>query len=187
MLQPTIELILCEEGISRQMEAVVLIESGGHLDALSKKGARGLWQLIPDTARRYGLAVTPTIDERLDPSKSTRAAAQYLRDLYAQFGDWPLALAAYNAGEDTVERAVERVRTRDFPSVARSGLLPSETRDYVPTVLNAMSVLASRTDAPVTTETGASAGARILYAADRADNYMREEISNEKDPPRDAG
>lgn len=170
MLQPTIEPILREEGIPRQMEAVVLIESGGQLDALSKKGARGLWQLIPDTARRYGLAVTPTIDERLDPSKSTRAAARYLRDLYAQFGDWPLTLAAYNAGEDAVERAVERARTRNFASVARPGLLPLETRSYVPAVLNAMGVLANSSNAHGTMATRAFAVARIVYAADHLDN-----------------
>ena len=137
-LRPVLEPILREEGIPQQMAAVVLVESGGRTTALSPKGARGLWQFMPNTARRYGLAVTASLDERLDPYKSTRAAARYLRDLHIQFGNWPLALAAYNAGEDTVQRAVERSSTRDFNSIARNGMLPLETRSYVPAVLNAI-------------------------------------------------
>jgi hypothetical protein len=141
-LRPVLEPILREEGVPRQMTAVVLVESGGQRTALSPKGARGLWQFMPDTARRYGLVVTASLDERLDPYKSTRAAARYLRDLHAQFGNWPLALAAYNAGEDTVQRAVERTATRDFGSIARTGMLPPETRSYVPAVLNAIGLMA---------------------------------------------
>lgn len=121
------------------MAAVVLVESGGQSTALSPKGARGLWQFMPDTARLYGLVVTASLDERLDPYKSTRAAGRYLRDLYTQFGDWALALAAYNAGEDTVQRAVERTSTREFSSIA--GRLPVETQHYVPAVLRAIDML----------------------------------------------
>jgi membrane-bound lytic murein transglycosylase D len=90
---------------------------------------------MPETARRYGLVVDSQRDERLDPVKSTRAAAQYLRDLYAQFQDWPLALAAYNAGEDRVERALERSNARDFWTLSRYAGVPDETRRYVPAVL----------------------------------------------------
>jgi soluble lytic murein transglycosylase-like protein len=143
-LRPVLEPLLREEGVPQQMAAVVLVESGGQSTALSPKGARGLWQFMPDTARRYGLVVTASLDERLDPYKSTRAAARYLRDLYSQFGNWPLALAAYNAGEDTVWRAVERASTRDFSSIARLSLLPPETRSYVPAVLNAIGFMAGR-------------------------------------------
>ena len=138
-LRPVLEPILRAERVPQQMAAVVLVESGGQSTALSPKGARGLWQFMPDTARRYGLVVTASLDERLDLYKSTRAAARYLRDLYTQFGDWPLALAAYNAGEDAVQRAVERTSTREFSSIA--GRLPVETQNYVPAVLKAMDML----------------------------------------------
>jgi soluble lytic murein transglycosylase-like protein len=143
-LRPVLEPILREEGVTQQMAAVVLVESGGQSTALSPKGARGLWQFMPDTARRYGLVVTASLDERLDPYKSTHAAARYLRDLYSQFGNWPLALAAYNAGEDTVQRAMKRSSTRDFSSIARMGILPLETRSYVPAVLNAIGFMTGK-------------------------------------------
>lgn len=168
-LQPMLEPILRQEGVPQQMAAVVLVESGGQSAALSPKGARGLWQFMPDTARRYGLVVTASLDERLDPYKSTRAAARYLRDLHTQFGNWPLALAAYNAGEDTVQRAVDRTSTRDFSSISRMGILPLETRSYVPAVMNAIGFMANkekdRTPA-------------IRQSADRAVVYTRAEMEN---------
>jgi soluble lytic murein transglycosylase-like protein len=168
-LRPILEPILREEGVPQQMAAVVLVESGGRSTALSPKGARGLWQFMPDTARRYGLVVTASLDERLDPYKSTRAAARYLRDLYTQFGNWPLALAAYNAGEDTVQRAVERTSTRDFSSIARMGMLPLETRSYVPAVLNAIGFLAGR-GKDLTPAVGQSAGRAVVYTRAEMEN-----------------
>ncbi len=168
-LQPVLEPILREEGVPQQMAAVVLVESGGTSWALSPKGARGLWQFMPDTARRYGLVVTASLDERLDPYKSTRAAARYLRDLYSQFGNWPLALAAYNAGEDTVQRAVERTSSHDFNSIARLGILPLETRSYVPAVLNAIGFLAGK---------GKDLTPAMGPSADRAVVYTRAEMEN---------
>ncbi|HEY4931562.1 MAG TPA: lytic transglycosylase domain-containing protein [Terriglobales bacterium] len=140
-LRPLLIPILEDEGIPQEIAAVVVVESGGRSNALSPKGALGLWQLMPDTARRYGLVVTPSRDERLDVERSTRAAARYLRDLYQQFGSWPLALAAYNAGEQSVQRAVDRSGISDFIQLSSLRLLPQETRNYVPAVLSAMQML----------------------------------------------
>lgn len=168
-LRPVFEPILREEGIPQQMAAVVLVESGGQSTALSPKGARGLWQFMPDTARRYGLAVTASLDERLDPTKSTRAAARYLRDLHTQFGNWPLALAAYNAGAGTVQRAVERTSTRDFSSIARTGMLPIETRSYVPAVLNAIGFMAGK-GKDLTPPMGRFVSGVVVYARAEMEN-----------------
>jgi len=140
-LRPTLSRILESEGVPREIVSVVVVESGGRTTALSPKGALGLWQLMPDTARRYGLVVTSSRDERLDVDQSTRAAARYLRDLYQQFGSWPLALAAYNAGEQRVQRAIERSGVTDFIQLSSLRLLPQETRNYVPAVLSAMQML----------------------------------------------
>jgi soluble lytic murein transglycosylase-like protein len=167
-LRPVFEPILREEGIPQQMAAVVLIESGGRATALSPKGARGLWQFMPDTARRYGLAVTASVDDRLDPYKSTRSAARYLRDLYVQFGNWPLALAAYNAGEESVQRAVQRVSSRDFGSIA--GMLPTETQNYVPAVLKAMDRLGAKQGRFATTSAESRAINSGVYAVAKLEN-----------------
>jgi membrane-bound lytic murein transglycosylase D len=145
-LRPIIEPILREEHVPTDLSAIVLVESGGQPAALSRKGARGLWQFMPDTARRYGLIVNPERDERLDVGRSTHAAARYLRDLYGKFGDWQLTFAAYNAGEDLVQRAMERNRTKDFTLLSNGGSLPLETRRYVPAVINAINRGGNATD-----------------------------------------
>jgi soluble lytic murein transglycosylase-like protein len=132
---PILASILREKGLPASLMGVAAVESGFNPAALSPKGARGLWQLMPATARRYGLIVEPHRDDRIDPVKSTFAAAAYMKDLYAQFGDWPLALAAYNAGENRVERAIDRAGTSDFWTLSRRAALPDETRRYVPAVL----------------------------------------------------
>lgn len=139
-LRPMLDPILQEEGVPVEVVALVLVESGGRAMALSPKGARGLWQFMPDTARRYGLVVTPGLDERVDVVKSTRAAAHYLRDLYSQFGDWNLAFAAYNAGEGAVQRAMKH-GAHDFETLSHGRRLPMETRNYVPAVLSAVHLL----------------------------------------------
>ena len=136
-----LERILDREGLPRAFVAVVLIESGGQPMAISPKQARGLWQLMPGTARDYGLVVTGTRDQRVEIESATRAAARYLRDLYSKFGDWQLVLAAYNAGPDTVDRAIQRGRTSSFTQLAGARLLPEETANYVPAVLSAMALL----------------------------------------------
>jgi hypothetical protein len=135
LLRPAVEPILKSHGVPIDLAAVILVESGGRATALSPKGARGLWQLMPDTARRYGLRVDEIRDDRLDLFRSTDAAAQYLHDLYVQFGDWKLALAAYNTGEANVGVAILRAHTQDFDQLANLRVLPLETRNYVPRVL----------------------------------------------------
>ena len=140
-LRMQIEPILKAQGMPVEVLAVVKVESGGRLDALSRAGARGLWQLMPDTARRYGLIVSESKDERLDPEKATGAATQYLRDLHELFGDWKLALAAYNAGEETVSRAIARTGSREFDVLSLKRAIPEETRKYVPAVLAQMWVM----------------------------------------------
>ncbi len=131
----TFTRILAEENVPTELLAVALVESGFNPQALSPKGARGIWQFMPGTAERYGLSVRPADDHRTHPEHSTRAAARYLRDLYRQFGDWKLALAAYNWGEGNLQRVISRTGIRNFDELARRSLLPLETRNYVPSVL----------------------------------------------------
>ena len=132
--------IFVEEGVPLELLVVAEVESGFNPLALSPKGARGPWQLMPATAERFGLRVDGQMDERIQPERSTRAAARYLRELYEQFGDWLLALAAYNAGEQRVAEAIERGGTRNFWLLAQRRLLPEETRRYVPAVVNVKNV-----------------------------------------------
>lgn len=140
-LKGRIEPVLEAEGLPPELIAVMLVESAGRVDAMSPKKARGLWQLMPGTARDYGLTVSRRRDDRLHIERATRAAAQLLKDLYDEFGSWPLALAAYNAGRNAVLRAMERARGGDFWTLSSKGLLPRETRDYVPLVLSFMQFL----------------------------------------------
>lgn len=103
--------------------------------------ARGIWQFMPDTARRFGLTINSETDDRLDVPKSTRAAARYLRDLHAQFDDWSLVLAAYNVGERVVQNAVLISGSKDFALLSSKRLIPAETRAYVPAVMAASHLL----------------------------------------------
>jgi membrane-bound lytic murein transglycosylase D len=125
-----------EEGLPQEMVWVGLVESGYDPMARSPKDALGIWQLIPETATIFGLNISAR-DERTDPEKSTRAAARYLKFLYGRFGDWALTLAAYNAGDGRVQSAIDRAQDRDFWRLSASGMLPRETRAYVPAVLAA--------------------------------------------------
>ena len=116
----------------------MLVEVDGEGDAVvcvHGLGGTGLWQLCASTARRYGLVVTPKRDDRLNPHLSTRAAINYLQDLYERYGDWPLALAAYNAGEGTVDRALRLHPGASYWDLAERGRLPAVTRSYVPKLL----------------------------------------------------
>ena len=141
-LRPVLAPILQDEGVPDEITAIVLVESGGQPTALSAKGARGVWQFMPDTARRFGLTINSETDDRMDIPKSTRAAARYLRDLHEQFGDWSLALAAYDAGEIVVRNAVLRSGSRDFAVLSSKRLIPAETRAYVPAVMAASNLFA---------------------------------------------
>ena len=161
-LQPWIQPVLRSEGLPDELVSVVLVESAGRPDALSPRGARGLWQLVPETAQLYGLKVQPEQDDRLDVMKATTAAAQYLHELYTGFGDWRLALAAYNVGAAAVQRAIIKAGSRDFDVISRLKLLPLETRTYVPAVLAGMELLRGKSNAtttPQALETG-----NVVYA-----------------------
>jgi membrane-bound lytic murein transglycosylase D len=131
---------LKEEGVPQDLIYLAQAESGFHPLALSHAGARGMWQFMMIRAVDYGLSRNWWVDDRLDPVKSTRAAARHLKDLYKQFGDWYLAMAAYNSGPGTVQRAVERTGYADYWQLYRRGVLPAETRNYVPIIL-AMTIM----------------------------------------------
>jgi membrane-bound lytic murein transglycosylase D len=121
-------------GLPEDLVFTAMIESGFKPDAVSRVGAKGMWQFMAGTARRYGLRVDRWVDERLDPEKSTAAAAAYLHDLYEMFGSWALAQAAYNAGEVKVARAIRQTGSRDFWTLAQSRHLKRETKDFVPQI-----------------------------------------------------
>ncbi len=127
-----IQRTLRENNLPEDLLYLALIESGFSPHAYSRSKASGVWQFMKGTGKRYGLRIDQWIDERRDPVKSTQAAARYLTELYNMFGSWPLALAAYNAGEGRVSRTIIRVRTRDFWTLRESRHLHPETRNYVP-------------------------------------------------------
>ena len=127
--------ILKQEGVPQDLIYLAQAESGFQPTAVSRAGARGIWQFMSSRARGYGLQRSLWVDDRQDPEKSTRAAAQHLRDLYGQFGDWYLAMAAYNSGPGTVQAAVRRTGYADFWELYRRNVLPKETRNYIPIIL----------------------------------------------------
>lgn len=127
--------ILKQEGVPQDLIYLAQAESGFHPLAVSRVGARGIWQFMGSRARGYGLSHNVYVDDRQDPEKSTRAAARHLKDLYGQFGDWYLAMAAYNSGPGTVQAAVKRTGYADFWELYRRNVLPKETRNYVPIIL----------------------------------------------------
>jgi membrane-bound lytic murein transglycosylase D len=126
---------LQEEGVPQDLIYLAQAESGFHPLAVSRVGARGIWQFMASRGRGYGLSHNMWVDDRQDPEKSTRAAARHLKDLYNQFGDWYLAMAAYNSGPGTVQAAVKRTGYADFWELYRRNVLPKETRNYVPIIL----------------------------------------------------
>lgn len=133
--RPMIEQIFMEESIPLDILYLAQVESLFQPHAVSKAKAKGIWQFEKQTAIRYGLKVTRDVDERSDPEKSTRAAARYLKDLYAMFKDWNLVLAAYNWGEGKIQRLIKKTGIMDFWQLAEQNkTMPSETRNHVPLI-----------------------------------------------------
>lgn len=133
----TLREIFAQEGLPKDLVYLAHVESGFKTSAYSRAAARGVFQFISETGRRYGLRIDRYIDERGDPFKAARASASYLRDLYAEFQDWKLALAAYNAGEGKIRRVIQQTGVRDFWDPRFQRLLRQETRNYVPAIFAA--------------------------------------------------
>lgn len=127
--------VLREEGMPQDLIYVAQAESAFQPMALSRAGARGIWQFMGYRGKQYGLQRSWWVDERQDPEKATRAAARHLRDLYQMFGDWYLVLAAYNSGPGHVAKGIERTGYADFWELYKRNVLPRETRNYVPIIL----------------------------------------------------
>ena len=139
--RPMIQRILAEEGVPQELIYLAQAESGFLPRAVSNKKAVGMWQFISYTGATYDLVKTSALDERFDPEKATRAAAKFLKDLYTRYGDWYLAMAAYNCGPGAVDRAVERTGYADYWELLKRNALPRETASYVPIIV-AMTIMA---------------------------------------------
>jgi hypothetical protein len=140
---PRLEAILEAHDLPRELAAVPAIESGYRTAVRGRSGELGLWQLQPATARRFGLRVNGRADERAAIDPSTRAAAAYLAFLYDRYEDWLLALAAYNAGEGRVDRALARRPGATFWDLAEAKALPPISREYVPKIMAVVRVTSS--------------------------------------------
>jgi len=130
MYFPMFEKTLEEYRLPTDLKYLAIVESGLNAEAYSRAGAAGLWQFMKGTGKEFDLTVNKTVDERMDPLKSTDAAARYLQKLYERYDDWALALAAYNSGPGRVNRAIRKGRSKNFWVIQR--YLPKETRNYVP-------------------------------------------------------
>ena len=138
--------VLAQRDLPLELAFLPVVESRFEPQALSTAGAAGIWQLMPHTARRFGLVVTRHEDERFDVRKATAAATSYLASLHRRFQDWPLAVAAYNCGEGALIRALERTGTTTLAELmeacsrngGHSGLLAKETLDFVPKFVGAV-------------------------------------------------
>jgi membrane-bound lytic murein transglycosylase D len=179
-----IKRILDEEGLPQELIFMAQAESAFLPRAVSRKRATGMWQFIRSRGIEYGLMQSPLTDDRLDPEKATRAAARHLRDLYRQFGDWYLAIAAYNCGPLNVERAIQRTGYADFWELHKRNVLPRETANYLPIIL-AMIIMAKNPgdynlqavtpDAPLEYDTiGLTAPTHLALIADLADRPLQQ-------------
>jgi membrane-bound lytic murein transglycosylase D len=138
--RPMIQRILAEEGVPQELIHLAQAESGFLPRAVSNKAATGMWQFVKFRGQQYGLNQTAYTDDRLDPEKATRAAARHLKDLYNEFGNWYLAIAAYNCGPGNISKAVERTGYADFFELRARRAIPTETTNYVPIIL-AMTIM----------------------------------------------
>ncbi len=182
--KPMVSKILAEEGVPQELIHLAQAESGFLPRAVSRAAATGMWQFVKFRGNQYGLAQTPYSDERLDPEKATRAAARHLHDLYNEFGDWYLAIAAYNCGPGNIEKAVERTGYADFWELRERGALPKETTNYVPIIL-AMTIMSKNAaeygldqivpDAPIEYDTVVtSSPTNVALLADLTDTSVAE-------------
>jgi len=143
--RPLVENIFAEFNLPSDLVYLSLVESGFNPYAFSRAKATGPWQFMKGTGKLYGLRIDHYVDERRDPIKSTVAAARYLRDLYDLFGTWPLAMAAYNAGEGKVMRALHKAQAETFSDISKTKLIRRETKQYVPRIM-AATVIARNPD-----------------------------------------
>jgi membrane-bound lytic murein transglycosylase D len=133
--KPMIERVLREEGIPEELIFLAQAESGFSPRAMSRALCVGVWQFAAFRGKEYGLMQTPATDDRMDPERATQAAARHLHDLYNHFGDWNLAMAAYNCGPGCIDKAIQRTGYADFWTLRRLNVLPKETANYVPAIL----------------------------------------------------
>ncbi len=139
--RPMISRVLAEEGVPQELIHLAQAESGFLPRAMSHAAAGGMWQFVKFRGNQYGLMQSPNTDDRFDPEKATRAAAKHLKDLYDEFHDWYLAIAAYNCGPGCVEKAVEHTGYADYWELRARHAIPAETTNYVPIIL-AMTIMA---------------------------------------------
>lgn len=144
-LAPIFSDILEQENLPQDLIFLSMAESGFQNEIISKATAVGAWQFMPFTGRRYGLQVNHFYDERRDPHKSALAACRYLKDLHTMFNSWELAMAAYNAGEGKIGRAIKKYRTQDFWKLTKGRYLKSETKNYVPKIM-ALAIIGKNLD-----------------------------------------
>lgn len=135
---PSIQQEFKKAGLPRDLAYLAMIESGFNPSAYSPADASGLWQFIEGTGRNHGLKIDSWVDERREPDKATKAAIRYLTRLYTEFGDWYLAVAAYNAGEKRIETAIKNYNTENFWEIADSEGIYLETKRYVPKLIAAI-------------------------------------------------
>jgi membrane-bound lytic murein transglycosylase D len=175
---------LAEEGVPQELIFLAQAESGFLPRAVSHKSATGMWQFMRSRGREYGLLQSAHHDDRLDPEKATRSAARHLADLHKKFGDWYLAIAAYNCGDGCVERAVERTGYADYWQLRARRAIPRETTNYVPIIV-AMTIMAKNpkayglenveVDAPLEYEkVKLDAAANLALVADLVDRPVSE-------------
>ena len=170
---PDILEILRRKGLPAELASLPMVESAFQSGAVSPSGAAGLWQLMPATARRFGLKVNRETDERFDPVKATEAAADYLASLYRQFQDWPLAIAAYNCGEGAMRKALAQTNSADLAGLSaqcrlapRQSPLAEETLNFVPAFAAAVEVMSKSTELKL------SAVALLLPQHERGDQRL---------------